>query len=196
MNVPTDIHALEERERWIASTALRYRISFGLANHLADISVCESCGDRVPELVVDHNHKTNVVRGRICRSCNARFTEHVTADYFSKQATHWINLANYLRRSEARQWRINRLLVPDLPPPEKAACTTFRELPCGLCQTPIAAGSVVWLNIDTPGDVFRVDVSPRISFQYVCHPVCWMEAFSDLEGGLWSRVDLDEGVPW
>lgn len=50
--------------------AVRYGCSMEQAGHILSINECEICGGN-NNLVVDHNHATGELRGRLCNNCNA-----------------------------------------------------------------------------------------------------------------------------
>lgn len=57
----------------IAAQRSRKRIEYGITNEQLDtllsVERCETCGSEEP-LVIDHCHKTGLVRGMLCRTCN------------------------------------------------------------------------------------------------------------------------------
>jgi len=56
-------------ERKLRDRAHRYRIPVDEARRLLAIKTCAICGgDR--RLIIEHNHTTGKVRGRVCAPCN------------------------------------------------------------------------------------------------------------------------------
>jgi hypothetical protein len=63
-------------------------------------SLCGICGEMTPgpDMVVDHDHVTGLVRGLLCRSCNTREGSHADcADWRSCEVCLW-------RRQPAVTW--------------------------------------------------------------------------------------------
>jgi len=53
------------------SKALYLKRKYGDGHdHAIDGGTCQICNDTFKKLVVDHDHKTNEVRGYLCRRCN------------------------------------------------------------------------------------------------------------------------------
>ena len=63
---------LEKRIRNIPETCRRHGISreeYDILHHNAN-GKCEICGEDNDFLVIDHDHKTMIVRGLLCNECN------------------------------------------------------------------------------------------------------------------------------
>lgn len=56
----------DNRSRILRST---YKLSYTQLAELEAITACEVCGE-TEDLVIDHNHTTDKVRGKLCRNCN------------------------------------------------------------------------------------------------------------------------------
>lgn len=48
-----------------------YGISKEKAQHWLSIRVCQICGEEANRMVLDHDHKTGIIRGRLCTNCNS-----------------------------------------------------------------------------------------------------------------------------
>lgn len=86
MSLGDDLRALAryefELERQARSARARRRVS----------GTCAYCGEQGDDLVVDHDHDTDRIRGMVHRSCNAKIGPHTAATV--------TRLADYLTRKQ------------------------------------------------------------------------------------------------
>lgn len=76
--------------QWQKRNELEYYELLALQNY-----ACGICGSETRELVVDHDHNTRMIRGLICRPCNAKLNKY--------NETWIMNAMDYLRRATNRE---------------------------------------------------------------------------------------------